>query len=191
MVKYISTNTMGNIKIKILISIILLALLSLVILKFSKQTPQKQIILPENTVKQTKEQEKTPVFYTYTHPDYNFSFTYPEGLTIGTQDTDENGQVVLVQSKNTGTIGQIYISKFPQDKQLTAELLKQEFPNKKFLNGKKVLIGGTEAFSFESEEEGTGKTWEVVFVDNGYIYQAMSTINNRNIFESILTTWEF
>ena len=103
----------------------------------------------------------------------------------------KSGEIIILQKKVGGSLGQVFISPFPPEKQLTAELIAQEFPEKKIVKGKKVLIGGVEAFSFESELEGTGPTWEIIFANNGYIYQCMSVLADRENFEEILTTWEF
>lgn len=128
----------------------------------------------------------------YTHPELGFSFTYPAGTRVGIVEEGEDGEMVLVQKVGqVGTLGQVYISPFPEGQVLTAELIAKEFPGKKIANGKKVLIGGAEAFSFESSEEGIGDTWEVVFAQDGKIYQAMSVLNNRTEFEAILSSWEF
>lgn len=128
----------------------------------------------------------------YTHPEIGFSFVYPSGTRVGILEEGEEGEMVLVQKAGQqGTLGQVYISPFPEGQVLTAELIAKEFPGKKIANGKKVLIGGAEAFSFESSEEGIGDTWEVVFAQNGKIYQAMSVLSNRTEFEAVLSSWEF
>lgn len=183
---------MKNIKITVIIIglIVVFGVVALILLKKSPVVNQSPNISKE-VISSPSTQITTPAIFTYTHPEFGFSFKYSSNLSIGREQESDTSEILLIQSKEKGAIGQIYISSFPESAVLSAELLQKEFPGKKFLNGKKVLIGDMEAFSFESEADGTGKTWEVVYANNGYIYQAMSTINNRNEFESILTTWEF
>lgn len=146
-----------------------------------------------NKQTQTKpsSQNTAPSTLVYTHPALGFSFTYGSEMNVGHMEEGEEGEMLLIQKPGLSTLGQIYISPFPADQVLTAELITREFPRKKIANGKKVLIGGVEAFSFESEEEGIGQTWEVMYAKDGKIYQAMSVLINRGEFEAVLTTWSF
>lgn len=173
----------------IIISILLLVILVFVFFKFNKQ--QKIPVL--NSFKKT-EQNNAPESsnISYTHPTLGFSINYPANkYSISLLPEEGEGEMLLVQTKNSGTLGQIFISEFPEDQKLTVELIAKEFPEKKIVKGKKVLIGGVEAFSFESEEEGIGKTWEIIFSFNGQIYQGMSILENRENFEAVLSTFEW
>lgn len=183
-----------NKKIIILLIILLIALFGYVVInREKKNSPFEKEVNSQNPNMNLNSQNTVSTnteYMTYTHPSLGFTFTHSVNFSIGLQEEDV-GEILLIQKKSGGTIGQIYISAFPKKQKLTAELITKEFPGKKIIIGKKVLIGGVESFSFESEEEGVGKTWEVVFAKDGYIYQAMCNLESRSEFETVLTSWEF
>jgi len=128
---------------------------------------------------------------TYTHPDYGFTLKYPGGYTLGRFPEGE-GEVVLIQGKNSGEGFQIFISPYNETEEFSKEVILKADPKMKIENDKTVSLGaeGISALSFDSSGD-TGATNEVWFVVDGNLYQATSFKQYGEEMERVLGSIRF
>jgi hypothetical protein len=128
---------------------------------------------------------------TYTHPDYGFTLKYPGGYTLGRFPEGE-GEVVLIQGKNSGEGFQIFISPYDETEEFSKEVILKADPKMKIENEKTISLGteGLSALSFDSSGD-TGATHEVWFVADGNLYQCTSFKNFGGRMEDILQSVRF
>jgi uncharacterized protein YxeA len=188
-------------KIIIIIAVVVILLGGAIIfLKVNKNSsPQNEEIkfnenqsaAPEQTytVTASKEDEKNNV---YTDSQYKFSFQYPKDFTVTKFKEGEEGDTILIQQKDGKGGFQIFIAPFDEPGPLTKERILQDVPDMKITNAEnRVLKNGVPALIFFSEETSLGKTREIWFIKNGYLYQVSTTAALDSLVAQIIGTWKF
>lgn len=142
---------------------------------------------------------------TYTHPDFGFTFKYPDGYTLGKFGEGE-GEVILVQDAGNNRQGfQLYITVYEESEPLSKEIILKAAPQMVIKNEKKITLDEPdnsaeegvepspplEALVFDTENTATGDTHEIWFVAGENLYQASSYVQFGNQLETILKTFSF
>lgn len=114
----------------------------------------------------------------FRHPRLGFTLELPEGFSAGKFDEEENGAVgetALVRGPD-GEQLQIYATAFEEEGQITPERIRKDLPNLVISTPQQVVLhGGMQALAFLSENESLGKTQEIWFAHNGFLYQLTTT----------------
>ena len=129
----------------------------------------------------------------YVSPDYGFSFKYPKGFNA-TELDDDSGHTVLVQNAEEKKGFQVYITPFDEAEPLTAARILQYLPPSEVIDPKDVLIGEGKAINaviFLSTNPSFGKTREVWFIREGFLYQVTTYEGQDNLIGPILETFRF
>lgn len=131
-------------------------------------------------------------YQTYTNSTYNFSFKYPEGFTVANFQEGEYGETILVRKKEGKESLQIFISPFDEPSPLTKERILEDLPDMLVENAQQRLLkNGAVGLIFFSQESSLGRTREVWFVHNGYLYQVSTYAELDSWLAGILATWRF
>ena len=121
----------------------------------------------------------------------NFSFQKPKGFTVGEVDEGEGSKSIIVQNKNTGLGFQIFTSPFDEDiPVLTEDRIKQDLPALIIDKPQKIQVSGSEGLAFVSQNQSFGKSREVWFVYNGFLYQMSTYIESELLLQKVLETFE-
>ena len=139
----------------------------------------------------------------FIHPLHGFSVEYPEELDITTFDESEGGETVIFQSLDDESVPleekvgfQIFISPFEEDSILTLERIREDLPFATIEELVEVVIGTeteqvTPALLFWSEDLTIGRTREVWFVHDNYLYEITTFAHMDMLLADILSTWSF
>ena len=139
----------------------------------------------------------------FTHPLYGFSVEYPEELDITTFDEGEGGETIIFQSREDESVEleekvgfQIFVSPFEEDSVLTLERIREDLPFAIIEEPVEVIIGkktgiDIQALVFWSEDPAIGRTREVWFVHDNYLYEVTSFAHLDTLLAGILSTWNF
>lgn len=128
----------------------------------------------------------------YADSQYNFSFQYPKSFTATKFSDQEDTSTILVQGEGGKTGFQIFISWFDEPGPITKERILQDLPDLTIKNPEqRVLKNGIPALIFFSEEASLGKTREIWFVKDGYLYQVTATKEIDSLVAQIVGTWRF
>ena len=173
-------------RIKIIITVIVVAILAIAAVILLKQSGTEQNIPGASEEKSSRQTPAGSKIYEDT--DYGFSFFYPENFSVGAFSDAENTKTILVQNaENTAGI-QIFISAFDENITLTPERIKKDVPDIAMSDVQTVSIGqsspersdlkaGTPrsdlvtAVSFKTGNAGADKSREVWFVYKSDLYQ--------------------
>ncbi len=146
--------------------------------------------------------ESVDMSETYTSPDYGFSFKYPKGFNA-TELSDDNGDTVLVQQSASDQKSyeveprkgfQVYITPFDEAEPLTAARILEDLPASEVIDPKDVLIGEGKTINaviFLSTNPSFGKTREVWFIREGFLYQVTTYEGQDDFIGPILETFTF
>ena len=129
----------------------------------------------------------------YTSPDFGFSFRYPKDFSA-TELEDDAGATVLLQKSGEREGFQIYISEFDEAEPLTGARILQDLPASEVIDPKDVLIGEGKAINaviFLSTSPSFGKTREVWFIREGFLYQVTTYEGQDDFIGPILETLRF
>jgi len=128
----------------------------------------------------------------YTDSQYKFSFEYPKDFTATKFQEGEYGETILVSREGSKDSFQIFISSFDEPEPLTKERILQDLPNLVMENSEqRVLKNGAVALIFFSEESSIGKTREIWFIHNNYLYQISTYKELDGLVANIISTWKF
>lgn len=139
----------------------------------------------------------------FTHPKYGFSVEYPEELDITAFDESGGGETVIFQSREDESVAleekvgfQIFISPFEEDSVLTLERIREDLPFATIEEPVEVIIGtkmaqNVPALLFWSEDPTIGRTREVWFVHDNYLYEITSFAHMDTLLADIFSTWTF
>ena len=173
-------------RIKIIITVIVVAILAIAAVILLKQSGTEQNIPGASEEKSSRQTPAGRKIYEDT--DYGFSFFYPENFSIGAFSDAENTKTILVQNAEKTAGIQIYISSFGEDITLTPQRIKKDVPDIAMSDVQTVSIGqsspersdlkaGTPrsdlvtAVSFKTGNAGADKSREVWFVYKSDLYQ--------------------
>jgi hypothetical protein len=122
-----------------------------------------------------------------------FTFNYPQKFNLTSQDIEGGGKKILVESTEPQKGFEITVLPFDEVGPLTAARIKQDIPDMVMGNQKSVIVGAEKipALAFNSTDENIGNTFEIWFVYNGSLYQALTYPEFSAGMEEILKTWQF
>ena len=127
---------------------------------------------------------------TFTHQNPNFSFQIPEGFTVGQID-EAAGKSIFVQNINTGLGFQVFVSPFNENiNVLTEERIRKDLPALVIEKSQKIQINGSEGVAFVSQNQAFGRSREIWFVYNNFLYQMSTYIESEALLQKVLDTFE-
>lgn len=146
---------------------------------------------------------------TFTHPKYLFSFKYPKDFNA-TSFEDGEGDMVLVQSKDSKSGFQMYITPFDEPGPITTKRVKKDLPDIMIEDPQQIelRISANEktnqresripALIFFSQSESLGRTREVWFLwpedpklAGNYLYQVTAPAESDKELSKIMATFKF
>ena len=136
------------------------------------------------------EQKSLDLPQTFRHPEFGFSFSYPEGFTASLLDSSEGGHTVLVQNTERKAGFQIHLEAYDDpDTVITAERLARDIPEMKIKEPQDIVIGAAaRGLAFIASDTGTREVW---FIFGGTLYQLTAPIENDVLLQRVLDTWNF
>ena len=136
----------------------------------------------------------------YAHPELPFAFAYPKDFTLSTF-TDGGAEIILLKGKEPEKEAQIVIRAFdePFDPAqgkpgpLTVERIQRDIPEMMIEEPQNVLIGSAQvpALLFWSEGGSAGRTREVWFILEGFLYQITASAEMDETLAKMMETWRF
>jgi len=137
------------------------------------------------------EPASVPVSQIYHDPVYNFSLELPPGFSWQTYDEGEGGATTAFHDEKREHSFQVAVSPFDGEPVLTRERILQDLPSTVIKDPKEVVIGDNQhALLFESEDPAIGKTREVWFINNGYLYAITTYARLDAWLAGIMKTWK-
>ena len=132
----------------------------------------------------------------YLNTSHSFSFKYPKDMKVENfKESEDSPEVILVQNANEGKGFQIVITPFDEDvgNKLSKERIKLDVPDLLVKDEQSILIGQNgEGLAFLSDNaDFGGKSREVWFVFNGFLYQISTYAHLDPILQSVFSTWQF
>jgi len=168
-------------------------------------TPEGQNVevaapLTEEEIAELKQDQAAVVSTTaairYVHPRLGFSFSKPEGYTVGSIKGDDGSETLIVQPSGAsdGKKGfQIFITTLDAPVTLDPNFIKSELPGTSVNNAQKIVLdskGNGIMFSSNSDAFG-GKSYEIWFNNGTQMYQVSSYSEFANELQGIIGTWKF
>lgn len=144
-----------------------------------------------NATNQTAEAPKPQGPLVYTHPEFGFTVSAPEGFTAGSFPDGEDGNTTLIQNSAKNYSMQIFVRPFAETSALTAERIHKEIPDMKMENPMEVKIGEIPAVAFYTTSDSGLKTREVWFINNKNLFQISADAKFDNITGSIMENWRW
>jgi len=128
----------------------------------------------------------------YENIDYGFSIEHPVELETEVVYED-NGQTILFQKPNEQIGFQIFITEFDgKEEVLTSSRILEDLESAVIDNPQEVTIGDDiRALIFWSSASGIGKTREVWFIHNGFLYEITTYARLDSWLAQILSTMKF
>ncbi len=141
----------------------------------------------------------------FIHPTYKFSIEYPKLLVPTVFKEPNNGETIVFQSsQDEKTVAkeermgfQIFITPFNEEDILTKERILNDILSVVVDDIEEVILGtkvggrDVQAFLFWSRDEKIGKTREVWFVHDGYLYEITTYAHLDSWLANILQTLNF
>jgi hypothetical protein len=126
----------------------------------------------------------------YTNERYGFSFEHPPKFSIN-EIKDGVDTTIVFQGEKSENGFQIYILPYGGE-QITPERIRTDVPGGLKGEAVEVIIGGNiRALAFWGESPGIGKTREVWFIRNGYLYEFTAYANFDAELAAIMNTLTF
>lgn len=120
---------------------------------------------------------------------FRFFLFYPDDLRVkeygGGSDT-----TITFENIKTGKGFQIFVIPYKED-YITSSQLKKDLPSEIIKDSVDVLINGTRATMFYSQDAIMGETREVWFVKNGFLYEVTAHKSLDAWLSNIMRTWRF
>lgn len=139
----------------------------------------------------------------YTSQEFLFSVEYPKELSASIVAEEHNAATMVFQEHDTTEkpprekIGfQIFVTPFGEEEILTKERIREDVPSAHIENATSIIINPDvpgekeiQALLFSSEDTVLGKTIEVWFTKNGYLYEVTAPEHMNELLPKILSSW--
>lgn len=127
---------------------------------------------------------------TYRNSRYRFKLNFPSALNHREYD-EGNGAMTIIFEDPTNNYGfQIFV--VPYDlTYVSAERIKRDLPSGVVENQFEVKIGGAVGAIFASQNPVMGKTREVWFIKDGYLYEVTTYLELDPWLSQIMATWQW
>ena len=130
----------------------------------------------------------------YFSQDYGFSLAYPAELDLGQFYDNPDGDLIVFQSRQKEkekTGFQIFITPY-SGSVISREIILRDLSSTIIEDPQEAIIGdGTRALIFWSESPKIGKTREVWFAKNGYLYEITTYAPLDSWLANILSSWRW
>jgi hypothetical protein len=136
----------------------------------------------------------------YVHPAYNFSFEFPEDLSVSTFK-EGGGEIIVAQGEvvRPGAESpehfafQIFIMPWDEGGDIiTPQRIHQDLPDLPVENPQEALVYKTKrALLFFSEDPAFGRTREIWILHNEFLYQIITADEYDPWLAEIMKTWKF
>ena len=125
----------------------------------------------------------------YQSKDYGFSLEYPADLNTSEFYDNPDGDIIVFQNGSTGF--QIFITSYDGGL-ITRDTILKDLPSTTVEDPKEVIIGdGIRALIFWSDSPKIGKTREVWFTRDGYLYEVSTYARLDTWLANIMKSWKF
>lgn len=183
-------------RIKIILAILVVVILSVVAYMAYKSNKSYQSNESNESNKpgadsQTVSQSKPQGPLVYTHPEFGFTVSAPEGFTAGSFPEGEDGNITLVQNSTTAYSMQIFVRPFEETAVLTIARIRKEIPDMKMENPIEVKVGEVPAVAFYTLSDSGQRTREIWFTRNKNLFQISANAEHDNITGSIMENWRW
>lgn len=172
--------------------ILILTVAAVVVLRNRNNTTYKSnMSYTTNDLSSTTKSSSTPSTLqnnSFTDPDFGFVFKYPSDVSIGRFEEGDGINIVL--NKASGSVAQIYITPFDEAGVITSARIKKDLPDKVIEQPGDTKIGGNQTFVFYSKADDGSKVREYWFVSSGNLYRVTTPVNQDELTQKILATWE-
>jgi len=126
----------------------------------------------------------------YRSKQYGFSLQHPSALEVSETDEGNGATTIVFQSKDGAHGFQLFITPYPHTV-VTRERFFQDQPTGVIQQQAPTLVAGAPATMFQSTHPLVGNTFEVWFIQNGYLYEATTHAADERWLKDILATWQF
>ncbi len=126
----------------------------------------------------------------YRSDPYRFSIFVPEGMTITERNKGEGASTITFEDVENEVGFEIFVVPYLEE-QVSAERFRQDIPSGVRDGTKDVAIDGALGATFFSEHMGLGRTAEIWFVREGYLYEVMTIQPLSSWLEGIMAHWKF
>jgi hypothetical protein len=130
---------------------------------------------------------------TYSHPQRNFSFVYPDTLQVGRFE-QANGETIVVQNPDKQVGFQISIRPVDENITMSKQRIQEDLPDLQVSDPQPVRLGADagRGLAFISDNEAFGgDSREVWFTFNNYLYQISTYASMDPLLQKVLDTWTF
>ena len=122
---------------------------------------------------------------------YGFSVEYPRELEYQVFDEEAGGESIVFQKPDERIGFQIFISLF-QDEQISTSYIQEFLPSAVIEDPQEIIIGeDIRGVIFWSSDARIGRTREVWFPYNGYLYQVTTYEYLDSWLAEIMSSWRF
>jgi hypothetical protein len=127
----------------------------------------------------------------YKNKEFGFSLTFPQGVEA--EEFNDGPRKTIVFQSDTGEGLQFYIAPHAE-KTITQSRILEDIPSAVIEEAQEVLVGRAKdirALLFWSEDAEVGRTRELWFVQNGYLYQVTTFAELDSWLAGIMSTLSF
>jgi hypothetical protein len=129
-------------------------------------------------------------FKEYKNNIYKFSFYYREQYRLVEYAEGGGAATITLENKEENRGLQIFILPYAET-EVTQERLNTDIPSGIVKEQNPRMVADAPGVSFYSQDAFLGETFEVWFIQNGYLYEVTAPKSSEEWVEEILKTWRF
>lgn len=129
-------------------------------------------------------------FKEYRSEQYDFSLFYPESMNVALFDEGGGAATITFEDRDGGKGFQIFMVPY-FEKQVSGEQFLKDLPSGVREDLRDGLVGGAVASFFYSKQSFLGDTYEVWFIQNGYLYEITTVKVLEPWLNTVIQTWNF
>lgn len=119
-----------------------------------------------------------------------FSLLYPQNLIVKEYDDGTSASTITFESSDSSEAFQVFVIPYSQSK-ITEAQFKRDVPSGVMKEPLDIIIDGTSAKMFFSNDARIGDTREVWFIKNGFLYEINAKKELDAWLSNIMVTWKF